>query len=878
MKIKKIATPSIIEWHNGQLPFSANRLNKLIRTVLLSSGFFFTLPCQVHAEEYFNPALLSVGEEQSTAAAMADLSHFEAGAQAPGIYRVSVYVNNEFIDDRNVDFSLNSKNELLPIFTLADYESMGLRSSAVPQLAEADKNAPVSDLRELIPAARLDFKFSEQRLDISIPQMLVKQRVRGETNPASWSQGLPAALLNYNISGNQTRHLMGQQGTSESLYANLRGGLNMGNWRLRSYGTYQQRNDLRQGSNSSFDIISTYLQRDIQVIKGQLTLGDSATPADVFDSVQFQGGQLVSDDSMLPDGLRGFAPVIRGVSESGAEVTIRQNGSVIYQSYVPPGPFEINDLYPDSLSGDLVVTVKENDGSERTFSQPYSSIAIMQREGQLKYAMTIGKLRNSGGAITTGAAKFVQGTLIYGLPNAITLYGGMQLAKEYLSASAGIGLGIGRLGAVSADITQSSATLPNGEKSQGQSYRLRYSRSIVETGTSVSLAAYRYSTEGYYTLQDAMTNPADGLNGALNRNYRPRGEFQVMLNQSLGDAGSMYVSGSQRDYWNKPGNLRTYSLGYNTNLFGVSYGLNLSQSQDSDSGKEDRRLAFTASVPLSRWLAGESRNSMQLNYGMAHAKGQGTTQQAGLSGNALDNQLNYNVSQTLGNDSNTSNLSASYRGNSGTVSAGYNRSQAQEQINYGLRGGIVAHQYGVTLSQEMSDTVALVRAPGAANIKVNNQTGLSTDWRGYAVMPYMSPYRRTDISLDPQGLGTNVALDQTSTSVTPTRGAVVLADFKTQRGHQVMMTLRKANGDYVPFGATAKLLLDEGEQNNSSIVGDEGLLYISGMPDTGSLELQWGRGTDASCKVNFNLKAAIENQMDGVPLQVQSVCQNSEEV
>lgn len=878
MKVKKIITPSSIEWYKGQLPFSVNCLNKLIRAVLFSSGFFFTQSCQVHAEEYFNPALLSVGEQKLTAAAVADLSHFEAGAQAPGIYRVSVYVNNYFVDDRNVDFALNDKNELLPNFTVADYEYMGLRSSAVPQLTAEDKNTPVNDIRQLIPAARLDFNFSEQRLDISIPQMLVKQRARGETAPASWNQGLPAALLNYNISGNQSRRLAGQQGKSEALYANLRGGLNLGPWRLRSYSTYQQRSDSRQGGSSSFDVISTYLQRDIHAIKGQLTLGDSATPADVFDSVQFQGGQLVSDDSMLPDSLRGFAPVIRGVSESGAEVTIRQNGSVIYQSYVPPGPFEINDLYPASLSGDLVVTVKENDGSERTFSQPYSSIAIMQREGQLKYAMTIGKLRNSGGAITTGAAKFVQGTLIYGLPNAITVYGGMQLAKEYLSASAGIGLGIGRLGAISADITQSSATLPNGEKSQGQSYRLRYSRSIVETGTSVSLAAYRYSTEGYYTLQDAMTNPADGLNGALNRNYRPRGEFQVMLNQSLGDAGSMYVSGSQRDYWNKPGNLRTYTLGYNTNLFGVSYGLNLSQSQDSDSGKEDRRLALTASVPLSRWLAGDSRNSMQLNYGMAHTKGQGTTQQAGLSGNALDNQLNYYVSQTLGNDNDTSNLSASYRGNSGTVSAGYNRSQAQEQINYGLRGGIVAHPYGVTLSQEMSDTVALVRAPGAANIKVNNQTGLSTDWRGYAVMPYMSPYRRTDISLDPQGLGTNVALDQTSTSVTPTRGAVVLADFKTQRGHQVMMTLRKANGDYVPFGATAKLLLDEGEQNNSSIVGDEGLLYISGMPDSGSLEVQWGRGADASCKVNFNLKSASENQMDGVPLQVQSVCQNSEEV
>lgn len=834
---------------------------------------------KAHAEDYFNPALLAMPGEQIPEGTIADLSHFSAGGQAPGEYPVKVYVNNQYIDDKTIIFDANSNNQLNPRLTIADYESLGLRVNSVEALRALPVDQVVENIRDVIPAASTDFRFFEQRLDISIPQMLMQRRARGEVDPASWDNGLPVALLNYTITGNQTRELAQRGGTSQALFTYMRGGLNAGAWRLRSNATYQRSQSSSQGSNNSFNIISTYLQRDVRAINGQLTLGDTATPADVFDSVQFQGGQLISDESMLPDSLRGFAPVIRGVSDSGAEVTIRQNDSVIYQSYVPPGPFEITDLYPASLSGDLVVTIKENDGSERTFSQPYSSIAIMQREGQLKYAMAVGRLRSSGGSITAGAAKFVQGTLIYGLPNAITVYGGIQLAKEYMAASVGLGIGLGNFGAVSADITQSDATLPNGDKSQGQSYRLRYSRSILETGTSVSLAAYRYSTEGYYNLQDAFT---EVQNGEINRNYRPRGEFLVTLNQSLGDAGSMYLSGSQRDYWNKSGTLRTWTMGYNTSLLGIGYGLNFSQSQDSDSGKEDRRFALTASVPLSRWLAGgdsASRNSMQMNYGLTHSQGQGTAQRAGLSGSALaNNQLNYNVSQSVARETHSTNLGASYRGRSGVLSAGYNRSNTQEQINYGLQGGILAHPYGITLAQDMGETATLIRAPGAANIKVNNQTGLSTDWRGYAVMPYMSPYRRTDISLDPQGLGTNVALDQTSTSVTPTRGAVVLADFKTQRGHQVMMTLRKANGDYVPFGATAKLLLDEGEQNNGSIVGDEGLLYISGMPDSGSLEVQWGRGADASCKVNFNLKSASENQMDGVPLQVQSVCQNSEEV
>jgi outer membrane usher protein len=57
--------------------------------------------------------------------------------------------------------------------------------------------------------------------------------------------------------------------------------------------------------------------------------------------------------------MKGYSPVVRGIAQSNAQVTIRQNGYVIYQSYVPAGPFAISDLYPTAGSGDLNVTIKE---------------------------------------------------------------------------------------------------------------------------------------------------------------------------------------------------------------------------------------------------------------------------------------------------------------------------------------------------------------------------------------------------------------------------------------------------------------------------------------------------------------------------------------
>ncbi|MBF3299566.1 fimbria/pilus outer membrane usher protein, partial [Leptospira borgpetersenii serovar Ballum] len=113
-----------------------------------------------------------------------------------------------------------------------------------------------------------------------------------------------------------------------------------------------------------------------------------------------------------PDSLRGFAPVIRGIANSSAEVTVRQNGYIIFRDTVAPGAFEISDLYPTSHSGDLEVTIKEADGKERRFIQPFSAVPIMQRPGQVKYSLTAGEYDPNSAEDATPT--FAQGTMIYG--------------------------------------------------------------------------------------------------------------------------------------------------------------------------------------------------------------------------------------------------------------------------------------------------------------------------------------------------------------------------------------------------------------------------------------------------------------------------------
>lgn len=841
-----------------------------VRMLLLMGTLSSFMTPELHAEEWFNPALLSGAGMDGPSVGVADLSRYEAGEQAAGTYRVSIYLNNDYVDTRDVVFEAGDNNaHLQPVFTREEYTDMGVRPQAFDALPG---DGPVKNLSAAIPAATTVFHFSEQRLDISVPQMMMAPRARGAVDPRLWDHGIPALLLDYMLTGSESRNRSGEGETSRSLYGNFRGGINLGDWRLRSYATYS-RQEYGRNTSSDFQVISTYLRRDVTRLHGELVMGDSSSPSDVFDSVSFRGVQLASDETMLPDSQRGFAPVIRGVAQSGGQVTIRQNGNVIYQAHVPPGPFEITDLYPTSFSGDLKVTVKEDNGSEHSFAQAYSSVAVMQREGQIKYALTAGRLRG-GNSDTMREPVFVQGTLIYGLPHDVTVYGGGQVAEKYQAVSAGAGMGLGALGALSVDVTQADATLPDGQKSQGQSYRVRYSKSMVDTGTSVSLAAYRYSTRGYYSLSDASSSEHDTDNDFSS--YRPRSELQVNISQELGGYGSLYVSGSQRDFWQREGTDRTWSLGYNTSVKGISLGLNASQSRNSNTQHEDRRLSMNISVPLGRWLPGNDAlyqaNNMQLNYGVTTNESHQTSHMAGLSGSALEGgQLSYSLNTSTTNQGQGSSLglSSTYQGSAGEVSAGYSRTQNQTQLSAGLRGGVLIHPWGVTLSQPLGETVALVRAPGASGLTVNNQTGLTTDWRGYAVVPYLSPYKRTDVTLDPAGMGDDVAMNMTSKTVVPTRGAVVLADYPTQRGAQVLMTLMKSDNTPVPFGAM--VTRSTGPEEDAAIVGDGGQVFLTGMPGKGTLDVKWGSGSNQTCRVPFRLPD-VPAKKDSGPLQLNGVC------
>lgn len=185
---------------------------------------------------------------------------------------------------------------------------------------------------------------------------------------------------------------------------------------------------------------------------------------------------------------------------------------------------------------------------------------------------------------------------------------------------------------------------------------------------------------------------------------------------------------------------------------------------------------------------------------------------------------------------------------------GYSYDANSHQFNYGDQGGIVAHSHGIAWHRSLTTPLSWLtrRAQGVA---VSNRAGVMTDGRGFAVVPYANPYHKNSISLDTEQISNHsVDLQEATKYVYPTRGAVVEAGYRATIGYRALLTLAvQANGKPVPFGATVSVNATPTNENNSSIVGDDGQVYLSGLKDAGSVQVKWEMKGASQCTATYSL-------------------------
>lgn len=817
------------------------KMNKICISLLLYLGYTASLYAEGSNLDnlYFDPDFLELPNKSSI-----DLSQFENNEQLPGKYYVDIYVNTNLIGTENIKFEKIDNGKLMPCLSMPDLDNFGIKTKEYPGL-EIKENNCIN--LSAIPNATSKFEFNSQRLYLSIPQIAMNKNPRGFVDLNNIDNGITALLLNYSYSGSKNYDRKNDSSDTTSNYLNLRPGLNIGPWRLRNYTTWSNSDD----KSSKWDTVYTYLSRSINQLKSQLILGDGVSPSSVFDSVPFRGVQLGTDDDMYPESLRGYAPVVRGIARSNAQITIRQNGYTIYQTEVAAGPFEINDLYPTGSSGDLYVTIKESNGSEQHQIIPFASLPVLQREGYVSYSITGGEYRAYDKEIEK--QKFGQLTLIYGLPYGATAYGGSQLSNNYQAYSIGVGQNLGALGAISIDVTQANSKLNNGDTSRGQSYRFRYNKNLNTIGTNIALAGYRYSTDGYYSLAEVFDEYRNGANAPDIERRRNRAE--ITINQNLGEKlGSLSLGYIRENYWNSDRKTQSATVGYNNSWQGISYGLNYTYNKNTNNysyrsssyskSNDDHQLALSVSVPFSFF-----DDTFYYNFNTTSSSQSPSTGSVGLSASQLNNQLNWSLQQAFTNQDQGSsgNLNASYKGKYGEMTGGSGYSKDNYNLYYGVNGSLVAHSGGVVLGQQLGETSAIVDIPEAGDVAVLNQAGVETNRYGYALVPYVTPYRKNTIDIDTSALPENTEIALTSQTVSPSRGALVKANFSANVGYRALITLTLENNELVPFGAQV-IFKDNPQLNN--IVGNDGEVYLSGLGEKGQFIVKYN---DQQCRADYNL-------------------------
>lgn len=815
------------------------------------------------------PAPLSAGEnyqfDENLMFGVGSVARFnKADAIEPGEYTVELYINNSFVQRLALRFFAVSDNDVQPCLSAALLESAGVKHVAI----KAQATGECLSLQQAVEGASHSFDMGKLRLDLRVPQSLINRRPQGFVPLESLDTGETVGFVSYNANHYHVSRTGSASGRTDSSYAVFNSGVNMGMWRLRQQGSVRY-----NAEGSDWNSARLYLQRPLPSLQSELTLGEGYTSGRFFSGISYRGLELGSDERMLPESIRGYAPTVRGIAQSNANVRIRQGGNEIYQTVVPPGPFEISDLYATHYEGDLQVAVEEADGRISQFTVPFSAVTESLRPGASRYNFALVRTRDIG-----RDTPFTELIFQYGLNNAITVNSGVRLAQNYQAWVIG-GVYANWLGAFGLDNTYTRAKDAKEGNLSGWMSRLSYSRTFEPTNTLLTVAAYRYFSAGYRDFGDVLKDNDSSYSGygrSLGR-YPPHSRWDVSVNQDLERFGSIYISASTQDYRGGHARDTQLQLGY-SRLFGQAVSFNLSVARQrtgpSQSDYDDGRATFAPDAPTNRGfeqvrVPGTTETLMllsvslplgsparvhvpMLNSSYSHSANYGDVYQTSLTGVTGDEQsLSYGfaVSHDAVQRQNTFSGNLQQRLSKSAIGMSASKGVDYWQASGSARGALVVHPGGLTFGPYLGDTFALVEAKGATGASILNGQGARIDGAGFALVPSLTPYRYNTIAINPEGMDTDTELEEGQRRVAPLAGAAVKVEFKTRSGAALLLTAHLPDGKMIPIGAE---VIDA----NSAVVGMVGQgsqAYLRIEASSGQLTIRWGEEPDASCLVTYDL-------------------------
>lgn len=809
--------------------------SKLRRVILLAFG----LTTWGASAAEFNTDVLDAEDLQNI-----DISRFSvAGYVPPGDYVLTVWVNGLRLGaprDISVYEKSPSAEQRSPFVCIPTdmLQLIGLTHSAKRKLTTLNEGRCL-DL-SLLSGAQTQVELSTLSLKITIPQMWMEYRDPYWIPPALWEEGVNGGFIDFNANASATK----EKGGTKRVYLSTNGtmGINTGAWRFRGdyNGSYQkQRGGYSPQETHQFDFSRLYAFTSLTESAAILTLGENYFYSDIFDAWQYSGVSLESDDRMLPPKLVGYVPEIIGVANTNATVIVRSQDRVISETLVPPGPFRIQTL-ESGIRGILDVTVREENGEEKTFTVSTASLPYLTRPGRLIYKLVGGKTRYDSHHLT--GKPVIGGEFSYGVSNAWSLYGGSQLNGYYQALAVGLGRDLFSIGAISVDITQSFADLED-KKRRGRSYRVNYAKSFDDLRTDITFAGYRFADKDYRTLTQFSDEARTGITP-----YAPKTNYQIYLNKYF-ENFNLSLNYQYSTYWqNDPQTQYGMYASTHLNLPALSqHGASLSLSAtrtERDNGFEDDAINLYLTVPL---YTGHS-----LTFSELYSRSSGHNQfnhNVGYSGyNTTDNyslNMGYHHGQNMDNQTS---LSGFYSRDLSQANISANASYVPHEyrsVGASINSGITATAKGVALHRSANgDTRLMIDTSGISGVPLDNGV-IKTNAFGLAVIPNVNSYRKSTASINTSKLPDNLETLTSTTDITLTKGAIGYRHLTVMKGEKLFAILSLENGKKPPFGASVR----NADNRELGIVGEDGVTWLVGVSAQESLFVYWDNQKQCGIKL-----------------------------
>ncbi|EJN07053.1 fimbria/pilus outer membrane usher protein [Herbaspirillum sp. YR522] len=774
----------------------------------------------------------------------------DAARFRPGINVVTLFVNGQLRGRLEARF--DDKGELCFDERLLDKGNLQLPQPSVAAVDGAGQDgagAVCHGFLEAYPQTVVELRPGKEEVALVVPTESLRP---AQADFSGYSSGGVAALSNYDIVASRSQ--FGQAGSS-FMSANLEFGLNMGDWILRTREMVS-----RQENSSQRQHLYAYAQRTLIDYTSILQGGQINILNTAFAAGPITGIQLVPEAALSTGSLN--TVMVEGIAQGQARIEVRQNSALIYSTIVPGGPFALTDLPLLNGTGDLDVTVIENNGAQRRFTVPAASLHGASFGLQRGISVALGKMRSLGNS-TARQPWLLTASGGWALGKNSNLSAGIMAATGYHGLSWGLD---GRLGANNLSFQQRLARASRlGQR--GTQFSLGASR-ILADDFSLSLSTTQ-QTLGYRDLgdigasqpaQDIPLPPTDPGAPASKPEYaRYRAQYSATLGWNQRWLGGFSMSYSRSTQFNGSSTQRVMASWGRTFDFGT-VNLNLERqlgSAPGSAGIGSRRqdggnptvFYLTLSIPL-----GKSSVRGYLNNSGGHQRmGTSFSQQAG-------DGLNYSIAAERSAESGATDLSAqaSMLPRYTQVNLGYARSgSGSTSINGGLRGGMVLHKGGLTLSPyAVQDTFGVLQVGDIAGVKVNTPYGpVWTDWKGQAVVAQMAPYASTRLEIATRSLPRNVDLRNGLKQLDPGRGSVSHVDFEVLRVRRILLNARDLQKRPLPKGG---FVLDADKQFVTTVV-DDGQIFLLNV--TPGAALQVVMPDEKTCRLHYQLPEKVDSEV-----------------